>query len=239
MNMKTPVCGGLIVLAVALVPQIVRAQSFTNLNFESTNIPVSAEPNSMIPMGEAIPGWTGYFISNTATNQAPQTLYDGIPISGNSISIVDANVGFGFNPIVGNYSVFLCGGFTGHGTRYATQISQSALVPVGTKSIQFYAISYDLPVIVTLGSQAIDISPLQMFSNYTLYGGDIPSSLAGQIETLSFTEPSQPYPYPSSTKFELDNIVFSPSSIPEPSILGLLGLGGLAFFWHRRKAADA
>ena len=26
------------------------------------------------------------------------------------------------------------------------------------------------------------------------------------------------------------------TAIPEPGVLGLLGLGGLAFFWHRRKA---
>ena len=215
------------------------AQGFVNLNFESANIPMSTETGWPIPFSEGLPGWTGYFISSTATNQALQAVYDGIPLSGNTIAIVDANdanVGFGFPPIQGNYSVFLCGGYGNGGSVYAAQISQSGLVPSGTKSIQFEAMTnYSLPFSVTLGGQAIDMSPLGVFSNYTLYGGNIASSLAGQIETLSITESAPPYGSPGASYFGLDNISFSTQSIPEPSSFALAALGALFLGFCRRR----
>jgi hypothetical protein len=207
------------------------AQAFTNLNFESANIPASTQP-SFIPISQGLPGWNAYFISSAATNQAPQAVYDGIPLSGNAISIVDANVGFGFNPIQGSYSAFLCGG-VGDAGLSAAQISQSGLVPGSTKSIQFEAQTYGYPFIVTLGDQLIDLSPLQVFPNYTLYGGNIPSSLAGHVATLSITE--QAPQFPLATRLELDNIVFSPSSIPEPGTLALAALGALFLGICRRR----
>jgi hypothetical protein len=145
--------------------------------------------------------------------------------------IVDTNVGFGYNPIQGSYSAFLFGGIAGNGTLYAAQISQSGLVPNGTESLQLDAQSYGLPFIVTLGGQTLNMSPLQAFSNYTLYGGNIPSSLAGQVVTLSITEPA-PTGIPPSA-LELDNIVFSPSSVPEPREFALTVLGTLLLGFRR------
>ena len=43
----------------------------------------------------------------------------------------------------------------------------------------------------------------------------------------------------SSYKLAYDNLAqfaINATVIPEPSLLGLLGLGGLTFLWHRRKA---
>jgi hypothetical protein len=215
------------------------AQGFVNLDFESANIPNSTEPSSLILFSQGLPGWTGCFISSTATNQTLQTFYDGISMAGVDFAIVDTNVLYGFNPIRGNYSAFLFGGSGDGGIEYAAQISQSGLVPSGTKSIQFKAMTnYSLPFTVTLGGQAVDISPLEVFSNYTLYGGNIASSLAGQVATLSITESAPPYGMPGASIFELDDIVFSQSSIPEPSEFVLAALGGLLLGLRRRKSSS-
>ena len=214
--------------------QHVSAQSFLNLDFESANIPSSTEASSLILLSQGLPGWTGSFISSTATNQTIQAVYDGISMAGVGFAVVDTNVLYGFNTIRGNYSAFLFGGYGNGGSVYAAQISQSGLVPSGTKSIQFEAMTnYSLPFNVTLGGQAIDMAALEVFSNYTLYGGNIPSSFAGQVETLSITESAPPYGLPGASIFELDDIVFSQSSIPEPSEFVLGALGVLLFGFRR------
>ena len=157
-------------------------------------------------------------------------------MTGSAIAIVDTSVGFGFNPIQGNYSVFLCGGTASDGTEFAAQISQSSLVPIGSRSIQLEAETYyGSNFNVALGGHAIDMAPLQVFPNYTLYGGNIDSSLAGQVESLSITEPAPPFGSPGSRYFELDDIIFSPNSIPEPSAFALTALGALFLGFSRRR----
>jgi hypothetical protein len=207
------------------------AQGFVNLDFESANIPSSTPTVSYVPIGTSLPGWNAYFISSSTTNQQTEIMYDALSLGGNTISIVDTNVGYGVNPIHGNYSVFLYGG--GSGPFYTAQISQSGLVPSGTESLQLEAQDYGPYFIVTLGGQTITMSPLQVFPNYTLYGGNIPPSLAGQVATLSITEPPPLHFVPS--ELHLDNIVFSPNSIPEPSELALAALGSLFLGFRCRR----
>ena len=81
---------------------------------------------------------------------------------------------------------------------------------------------------VSLGGQAVNVVPLQVFSRYTLYGADI-STFAGQVAALSFTEPPAPAGQLGGDPniFELDNIQFSSSPIPEPSELALAAIGTL------------
>jgi hypothetical protein len=69
--------------------------------------------------------------------------------------------------------------------------------------------------------------------NYTVWGADI-SSYAGQTGQLLFTTIAD---IPFASGGLLDNIQFSSIPIPEPGVVGLLGLGGLSFLWHRRKMA--
>ena len=210
------------------------SQGFMNLNFESANIPNGTSPGSNIPIGYGLPGWTAYFVSSTATNQTTQVAYDGISTGGNVISVIDSNA-LGFSPIQGKYSAFLFGG--GNGPLYSSTISQTGLVPAATESILFDGYESFASFIVTLGGQTINMTPLQTFSNYTLYGGNIPPSLAGEVETLSFTEPPATGTQPSL--FELDNIQFSTSPVPEPGTLALCALGGLSLVWRWRKKLSA
>ncbi len=212
------------------------AQGFVNLDFESANIPSSTPAGSLIPISEGLPGWSACFVSTTAKNQTTQVAYEGISLGGVSVSIVDAKVGLGFYPIQGNYSAFLCGGVGTDSQLYSAQISQTGVVPSGTESVQFDAVLLvGPPFIVTLGGQTITMSPLETFSAYSLYGGNIPSSLAGEVATLAITEPP-PTGVPPSL-LELDDIVFSPASVPEPGtwVLVVCGAGALAL--ARRRSA--
>jgi PEP-CTERM motif len=205
------------------------AQNFVNLNFESANISGFTLYGD-VPIDTAMPGWSGHYSTTTATNQTTQVWYDGISLGGYAISLVDSNIGFGFLPVQGRYGVYLFGG-----GNVSSTISQTGLVPGGTKSL-IVDIQASIPsFIVSLGGQAIDMVPLQTFSTYTLYGGDI-SSFAGQVAILSFIQPPPASNPPSAVL--LDNMVFSPTSVPEPGSLSLFSIGALLLgFFHRRNSS--
>ena len=106
----------------------------------------------------------------------------------------------------------------------SSTISQSGLVPNDTMSLQVKMSWYSVAPVVILGGRTVNMVPLQTFTNYTLYGGNI-SSFAGQVATLSVTEaaPAHGLPYPSY--LFLDDIRFV--TIPEPSFSALCVLGSL------------
>jgi hypothetical protein len=210
--------------------------TFQNLDFEAADIPALTIVNSLIPISEAFPGWSAYFGAGASVTEVN---YDAISLGGPIISVIDANVPV-FAPLQGTYSAFLFGGGE-PGTLTSVSISQTGTVPAGTQSLQFDAYVFGSPFTVALGGQTINMSPLEMFPKsgsapaYALYGGNVPASFAGLTETLTFTEPPATGVQPS--ELELDNIVFSPSSVtPEPSALALMGIGGLLFALYRRFA---
>ncbi|HEV2331296.1 MAG TPA: PEP-CTERM sorting domain-containing protein [Verrucomicrobiae bacterium] len=232
--MKISIIRHLASAALIATVQCCYSQEFINLNFESANIPNGTSAGSNIPIGDGLPGWTALFSSGAGTDQTTQVVYDGISLGGYQISIIDSNAPV-FNPIQGNYSAFLFGG--GEASPVSATISQTGLVPSGTESILFDAYESEASFIVSLGGQTLNVTPLQTFSHYTLYGGNIPASLAGEVETLSFTEPPATGGPPSF--FELDNIQFSSSPVPEPGTLALCALGCLSLVcrWRRKSSA--
>ena len=223
-----------ILLALFALGRAAQAQGFINVDFDSANISGYSPDSSDVPTTSAFPGWSAYYISSTATNAATQVWYDGISLGGAIISVIDMNAP-AFSPIQGKYSAFLFGGAGSGAQLFSAQINQTGLVPTGTESLLFDAYVAGAPFVVTLGGQTINMIPLQSFSNYTLYGGNIPSNMAGQIETLSFTEPPPASSPPSF--FELDNIQFLTSSVPEPSGLGLIAFGSLFLTWRWQRKA--
>lgn len=187
----------------------VNAQStFKNLGFESANVSGDT-PGSLIPVANGFPNWS-------VVEPLTQVWYDNLALSSAMLAINDQNTGFGFAPLQGNFSAYLAGG---EGS--AVAIMQTGLVPAGTKSltVDVQTLSFDLQV--TLGGQTISMVPLQTTSGYTVYGGDI-SSFSGNVEELAFTVPNTPNSLVSAT---IDNIVFSPNSIPEPGAWSLLLCG--------------
>jgi len=211
----------------AATSYLVPAQgAFQNLGFEAANVSGYSPGSSNVPMTNALPGWSGYYSTASVTNQAT-AWYDGISLGGAIISVIDSNAP-AFRPLQGSFSAFLFGG--GNGPLYSSTISQTGLVPTGTESLRFDAYVSGAPFVVTLGGQTISMTPLQAFSNYTLYGGNVPATLSGQIATLTFTEPPATGVQPSM--FELDNIQFSNQPTPEPSVFAVSVLGALLVGWR-------
>jgi hypothetical protein len=110
-------------------------------------------------------------------------------------------------------------------------ISQTGLIPVGTESLLFEAYRVGPATLsVFLGGQNVSYFAMSTTANYTVYGVDI-SAFAGQTETLNFSAFG-----PGSVKnsWTIDDILFSSSPIPEPSLSWLFLLGGGVFLYALR-----
>lgn len=87
---------------------------------------------------------------------------------------------------------------------------------------------------VTLNGTPISLSEVSQSGGVITVAGDV-SAFAGTSATLSFlceATPGGGFPA-NENYFNLDDIQFSSSSVPEPSVLGLFALGGLFFGLHR------
>jgi hypothetical protein len=214
------------------------AQGFVNLDFESANIPSGTAINSSISVTDALPGWTASFSSPTTGIIIDSMVnYDSFSEGGPIISVNDTNLDLsGFGPTSGKYSVYLFSGNQGN-TLYTASISQTGLVPGGTESLQFQVGIGTSPFTVSLGGETINVVPLQTFSAYTLYGGDV-SSFADEGEPLTFTETFPTMGSPPGM-LSLDNIIFSASPVPEPGTGGLILCGAVLFGLKRWRKAWA
>lgn len=170
-----------------------------------------------ITAANALPGWSVF----DGTNQLPLIQYNP------SLAAALPPIGlFGSNMdvIAGSFSVLL------HGSPIS--ISQTALVPSGTESLKFDAVTPfgGSRLLVSLGGENLSYTTIASGTNpyglsYNVYAADA-SSFAGQMETLTF-----------SGSGLLDDIQFSPGAIPEPSFasLFLLGSGVLLYVRKRRR----
>jgi len=208
----------------------IEAQGFGNLNFEAANVSGFSPGESDVPISDALPGWSVAYVNATNTIVASQVWYDSISLGGAVISVNDVNSP-AFSPIQGRYSAFLFGGPYNSPTLYSAEIDQTAVVPTGTESLLLDAYVFGATFTVTLAGQSINMVPLETFANYTEYGGNIPSLLAGQMATLSIAEQAPDNSPPSM--LELDDLVFSTSTVPEPGTFSLTLLGFLYLAWGR------
>jgi hypothetical protein len=217
----------LILLCFLVDRTVVRSQgTFQNLDFEAANVSAYS-PGSLVPTASAFPGWQA-LIGTTPTSTVG---YDAETLSVASISINNGAL------IQGSYTAFLQSAVVGSQSTSVT-LSQTGLVPTGAESIE---LDGNEPnggsFAVTLGGDNITMFPLQTFSGYTLYGGNI-SAWGGQDASLSITQlaPASENGEYSPSLLELDNITFSTQAIPEASPLVLTGVGGLLFALYRRFA---
>jgi hypothetical protein len=188
--------------------------TFQNLDFEDgTFIPIPGDPFGRVEFSSAMPGWTGY----VGTNQVNWILYNNLFLSTAGIAIWGPDQPLA-GPFSGQYFVVLQAGNDPFGgpNRVNGAITQTGTIPTDTQSIQFYLFAGAMTV--TFAGQPIPLTILGgSASSYYIYGGDV-SAYAGQTGLLEFRGIGY-----------LDNIQFSNQSIPEPSALGLLGLGALLF----------
>lgn len=212
--------------------QFLRAQTFTNLDFEASYV-VSSYPTSYgFDTGRArVPGWTAYHAWEAANYPGGTELwYNNETLDAANASLL--GVSYWRPAIVGNYSVLLKGG-TAPSAQYGTNgvgLGQVGQVPADAKSISFIGLNQNF-LQVSFGGQRLSFFPLNSSGIRTRYGADI-SGYAGQVGELLFH-------LPISSGFEsiegfLDHIRFSPEAIPEPSVLGLSGICALCL-WLRLK----
>jgi hypothetical protein len=220
----------------------VSAQGFLNLDFEQASIapaPPGYTPSDAydpISAASALPYWT---VTEDAT---VCTAVWGSPTALDETSV--ALVYGSYSPIQGNYSVQLIA-YADASSPYfrSSSISQTGLIPIGTQSIQFLISSPSQagsvpPIpIVTLDGTPISLWDISQSNGVTTMGGNI-SAFAGDTETLAFLcQATTGGTFPANENyFNLDDIQFSTSPVPEPSVLGLVGLGAfLLGFRYRNK----
>jgi len=226
---------GLWVLSCCTITWTTSAQSFSDLNFESATLAPTTGPQpwpDYVPIASALPNWSAN-LGSVQQSQVSQNTFTGgtasIDILGPNWGSQTGPGGFPLGVIDGNYSVFLQTGvgppdYTGG---VNTSIAQTGLVSASAQSVQFKAafdvnelsVSFDgnnLPLVTLSTGQA------PSGQSYTVYGVDI-APYAGQTGQLEFTEVFDG----SFPSVELDDVKFSTTAVPEPSILMLTAMGGL------------
>jgi hypothetical protein len=183
--------------------------TFQNLSFEDPILPLVPDGAGLVPITNALPGWTGYTYGSSPVDRV---VYNDISIGTASIDF--SGPGSGYQPFEGSYFVALQPSFD---LRTLPVIAQLGTVPATAESVRFYAYG---SLSVSFAGQQIPLSVLGSTSTYTIYGGDI-STFAGGTGWLQF----------QGNAF-LDNIFFSDQSVPEPSVFGLSALGALLLGWR-------
>jgi hypothetical protein len=222
-----------ILLAAGLIiGQHCHSQGFVNLDFETANITV-VPPGTGLSTA-TLPGWTAY-VSPSIGNPTYDTYtisYDTFALDAGGIFLEDANVpyggagpgGFSILPIQGNYSIYLQGASLPAALTVAS-IGQTGTIPIGTESLTYWSSGGALQV--TFNGLPIDFLVTGTTANYDIYSADI-SAYAGETGQLLFTAPA-------NDSALLDNIQFSASPVPEPSVFALTALGGLLLGFLRRR----
>ena len=202
------------------------SQGFVDLNFENAQIiPLASSPYYPYGMAtsNALPGWN----ASIGGSQVTEITYDDPALGSTWINLCATNG----TQLSGNYSVLLQGGLTASNA----SISQTALVPGGAEAILFEAQGTGVgTLVVSLGGQNLSLFALSSGANYTLYGANI-STFAGETEQLTFSALGVSSGF---NNWNIDDIQFSASTVPEPGVMGLLGLGGLLFGlcrWKNRR----
>jgi hypothetical protein len=207
--------------------------TFQNLDFEQANpVVVVASPYYpyAVTAASALPDWT---VSYGSIQQAQITLNDPsvgstwVVLIGPGSTGVDPASGYPLAAIDGNYSVLLQGGITAP----SASISQTGLIPPLTESLYFKADAGSGPLDITIAGQNISYAAVGSGPNYTLYGANI-SAWGGHTEQLTFSAVESG----GLNDWLIDDISFSPQSVPEPSPLVLTGAGALVFALYRRFA---
>ena len=172
----------------------------------------------LVEVTNGVPGWN---ISPTASLNLMG--HNDLPLSGAGVAILGPD--WPSSQILeGTYTVELFASIMGPPT--VGFIFQTGQIPAGSHSILFYGAG---DIGMSFAGQNVPLTSVGSGPNYTIFGGDI-SMFAGQTGQLVFEGNGL-----------LDNIVFSPTAIPEPSTLGMFATGAVFLAWRsgrRFRAKD-
>lgn len=210
-----------------------QAQLVPNGSFENGPLPASpANDGTTISAVTALPNWN---ISGSPL------FYQYGPLGGPVIAI-----GGYYGASAGTNSVFLQAGFGGAKT--PVSLWQNLSVPINALSVTFQSKSvydtnlYPLGYLTLLVSVAgVSVNPTYLstdLSGFKTFAIDV-SSFAGSTMELKFG--MDPLDSNDGGAWQIDNVRFSISAVPEPSTLTLLGLGAaaLAFYQCRKKVGPS
>lgn len=217
----------ILVLLVGLCTTVRSANTFINLGFEEGRR--DFEPG-YVPTNEVLPGWEVTMDGATQT----EILFEEMPISGGNIVLAQRT-----NPSGRNYRLALSSGNSNPLAAQIPQISQIGRIAGDARSFEFWgmfvggieavelAINQERLELISLGEKAVFAG-----REWTLVGADI-RRFAGTDAELSITVLDSPDPLFENGLW-LDALQFTGRTIPEPSVLGFLGMAGFVFLMRKR-----
>jgi hypothetical protein len=234
---------------VLLVPlQVAHGQTFANLNFEQATIapapagytPFDASPP--ISAASALPSWTvreDGIVCNAIWG-APLALDE------TSVALLTPTNGFypGYVPLQGSYSLQFYA-YAGAPPPYfhTASISQTGLVPVAARSIQFLMKippgsggNFQATPIVTMNGAPLGIFPQSTSAGIITMAADV-SAYAGSTVDLTFLcqgTLGSGFFYTENI-FTLDDIRFSTQAVPEPALFGSILFATAALILRRSR----
>jgi len=212
--------------------------TFRNMDFELARIPQN-QPWGFVPADQAFPFWTVYYGTTPQTQVVWRTTSVGTT-EASLLGQFPADSLGGPTAIDGGYCASLIGGGIPGIGPVDCSISQVGQIPTGAASLLFKeqpgAVPNN-PITVTIGGVSLPVFLVANFPNqYAVFGVNC-SQFAGLQEELRFTAPSVVGAGYGLDWQNIDDIVFSstPISVPEPSPLGLAGLGLAGVLVLRRR----
>jgi hypothetical protein len=214
----------LLLLAICCLRLTAVAQSFSNLNFESTAVSGIPADGIWLNWSLAAPGWhhpvgvDSVFVYHKTPPQGSIAQY---------YFLVDSTT-TSWSPLEGKYSLALVSGHYNRndpGSPWVNAyIEQTGYIPQDAQSLQLFAQG---EFALTINSKEVPLSTL----DGDLYGADI-SGYAGQTVSMRISSTSTQVQSPVI----VDGLSFSLQAVPEPSGAALVALGlGAGILAKRRR----